>query len=60
MFQAGHTYEVLGDREKALEWIGAALEHGYSLGQVETTPALAELRKDERYRRLIERTGVTS
>jgi Flp pilus assembly protein TadD len=60
MFQAGHTYEVLGDREKALEWIGAALEHGYSLEQVETTPALAELRKDERYRRLIEGTGAAS
>jgi tetratricopeptide (TPR) repeat protein len=60
MFQAGHTYEVLGDRDRALEWIGEALEHGYSLEQVETTPALAELRKDERYRRLIERTGVTS
>jgi len=60
MFQAGHTYEVLGYREKALEWLGRALEHGYSPEQVETTPALAELRKDERYRRLIERTGVTS
>jgi serine/threonine-protein kinase len=60
MFQAGHTYEVLGYREKALEWIGKALEHGYSPEQVETTPALADLRKDERYRRLIEGAGVTS
>jgi serine/threonine-protein kinase len=60
MFQAGHTYEVLGDRERALEWIARALEGGYSLEEVETAPGLAELRKDERYRRLIESTGAAS
>lgn len=60
LFQAGHTYEVLGDRENALEWIGKALERGYSPEQVETTPALADLREDERYRRLIEGVGAAS
>jgi tetratricopeptide (TPR) repeat protein len=60
MFHAGHNYEVLGNRERALLWIERALEGGYSVEEVETAPGLAELRKDERYRRLIEKTGTTS
>lgn len=49
MFQAGHTYEVLDERELALKWIGRALEGGYSRAQVENTPALRGLCADERY-----------
>jgi tetratricopeptide (TPR) repeat protein/TolB-like protein/tRNA A-37 threonylcarbamoyl transferase component Bud32 len=60
MFRAGFSYEALGDRERALEWIERALERGYPLEEVETAPGLARLRADERYRRLIERTGVAS
>lgn len=59
MFHAGHTYEVLGDRQKALEWLGNALERGYPREAVETAPALGDLRRDERYRRLIEKIGGT-
>jgi tetratricopeptide (TPR) repeat protein len=60
MFQAGHTYEVLGDRDAALEWILKAVECGYSRAQVESTPALRELCTDERYRSLVRRGGEES
>jgi len=56
MFQAGHNYEVLGDREQALLFIERALECGYSRDQVERTPALRGLCTDPHYRRLAERT----
>jgi hypothetical protein len=54
MFQAGHNYEVLGDRERALEWIGRAIENGYSREHIERTPALREFCADGRYRRLLQ------
>ena len=57
MFQAGHTHEVLGDRELALSWIEKALEHGYSRAQVESTPALRGLCADERYQAFAARTA---
>ncbi len=53
LFQAGHNYEVLGDRERALEWIGMALDRGYSCEQAERTPALRGLCTDERFQRLV-------
>ncbi len=57
MFQAGHTHEVLGDRELALSWIERALEHGYSRAQVESTPALRGLCADERYQTFAAQTA---
>ncbi len=57
MFQVGHTHEVLGDRERALEWIGRALKRGYSRAQIESTPALRGLCADRRYRELAARTA---
>ncbi|MCD4690981.1 hypothetical protein K8S17_05910, partial [bacterium] len=57
MLQAGHTHEVLGDRELALDWIGKALEHGYSRTAIESTPALRGLCADERYQALTVRAA---
>jgi serine/threonine-protein kinase len=45
----GTTYEELGDRAKALDWLGQALKAGYSLKRLERSPWLKELRADERY-----------
>ncbi len=56
MFQAGHTHEVLGNREEALRWIEQALDHGYPRTQVENTPALRGLCSDERYLEMAART----
>jgi serine/threonine-protein kinase len=53
MFSAGIVYEQLGEREQALEWIGKALENGYSPGLAHRSPTLQELRKDVRFERLL-------
>jgi tetratricopeptide (TPR) repeat protein/TolB-like protein len=60
LFQAGHNYEVLGDRDRALRWIGEALERGYSRKQCERTPALRGLCTDERYQEIARRGGIES
>ena len=49
MYLAGTTYEQLGNREKALYWIGRALEHGYSLSEIEQQPELKQLLADKRF-----------
>jgi len=51
----GESYEDLGERDRALEWLGRALDNGLALSQIEGMPSLDELRKDERYRELTQR-----
>jgi tetratricopeptide (TPR) repeat protein len=46
------TYEELGERSTALDWLGQAIKAGYSLKRIERSPWLKELRTDERYTRL--------
>ena len=46
------TYEELGDRSKALEWLAQAIKAGQSLKSIERSPWLKDLRGDERYQRL--------
>ena len=57
MFDVGLAHEVMGDRDVALDWIGRAMESGFSKVQVETTPGLRGLCSDERYRRLTHRSS---
>jgi serine/threonine-protein kinase len=49
LYLAGTTYEQLGNREKALYWVGRALERGYSLSEVEQQPELKQLLADKRF-----------
>jgi serine/threonine-protein kinase len=49
LYLAGTTYEQLGNREKALYWLGRALERGYSLSEIEQQPELKQLLADKRY-----------
>jgi tetratricopeptide (TPR) repeat protein len=58
MLLAADIYEHLGERERALEWIARVLEHGYARVDIERTPGLQQLREDERYQRLLQRTGA--
>jgi tetratricopeptide (TPR) repeat protein len=51
-FRIGETYEQLGERERALVWIGKALDSGLPLTYVELPPGLSSLRSDERFPRL--------
>jgi serine/threonine-protein kinase len=46
------TYEELGERDQALQWLGAAIKAGYPMKRVERSPWLNELRNDDRYLRL--------
>ena len=45
----GESFEDLGEREKALEWIGKALDAGLNRDWVAQSPALNNLRADPRF-----------
>jgi serine/threonine-protein kinase len=53
LYFAGYVYEQLGQRDKALELIGRALELGYPLREIERDPWLSDLRADERFKQLL-------
>ena len=57
MFHAAHTYERLGRRESALEWVGRAVRNGYSLSLIEETPGLRGLTADPCYREIVRGTS---
>lgn len=45
-YKAGETYEVLGQRDKAIPLIASALAHGYEVTEFQRNPELASLRAD--------------
>src|ERR1700733_4816982 len=47
---AGETYENLGDRARALEYIERALQNGYSLDDIKSTPEFNNLVSDPNFR----------
>jgi serine/threonine protein kinase/tetratricopeptide (TPR) repeat protein len=53
---AAQVYEDLGDRESALEMLGAALARGYPREEVERAPTFEKLRADPRYQALVTRS----
>ncbi len=53
MFQAGSVYEKVGDRDRAIQWIGGALRQGYSREEIVRSPYLAGLREDPRFQKLV-------
>ncbi len=46
----GETYETLGDRKRAVEYIGTSLKKGFSLETLEKEPALKGLLSDPNFR----------
>ncbi len=52
IYYASHTYEQLGDRDKAMDWMAKALDKGYPVGEVEQDPFMQSLKTDERFIRL--------
>jgi tetratricopeptide (TPR) repeat protein/TolB-like protein len=50
------TFEIMGDRELALEWVGKALARGMDTDELDKDPTLRGLVADERYRRLVDRS----
>jgi serine/threonine-protein kinase len=55
VYFAGHVYEQLGERGKALELIEKALELGYPLKEVQRDPWLSDFRADKRFKGLLEK-----
>ncbi|MGD9898924.1 MAG: protein kinase [Calditrichaceae bacterium] len=53
MYEAGTVYEQLGDRKKAIDWIGMALENGYSKSEILNQPELRELLADDSFKRYL-------
>lgn len=53
-FWAALVYEAAGDRNRALENLASAVAKGYSRAIIQATSDLFELRKDPRYRDLME------
>lgn len=53
LFHAGTTYERMGEREHALNWIGKALDAGYSVSEVLNQPELRDLYSDPKFKSLI-------
>ena len=51
--QIADVYRDLGDREKAIGWIIAAVKLGSTAADVESRPAFDELLKDPRLERLL-------
>ena len=49
MYKAGTVYEQAGDRDRALELIGKALDQGYPREVVDRSPSLVALRTDPRF-----------
>jgi len=56
----GESYEDLGDRDRALVWLGRALENGVEVRQLERTPSLDRLRMDPRFAELANRGRPSS
>ena len=53
MYFLAETYERLGDRERALFWIGRSLRAGFSLRIIEDYPDFDALRADPRFADLV-------
>jgi Flp pilus assembly protein TadD len=49
LFNVSEAYELMGDRRRALEYLGKALHKGLALSQVRTDPDMQELLKDPHF-----------
>lgn len=54
VYFAGYVYEQLGERDRALELIGRAIELGYPVREIERDPWLVDLRADPRYQEMLD------
>jgi hypothetical protein len=53
MYQAAVVRALAGDEAGAADWLGRALEHGYSRTEVECDPDLDLLRGSDAYKALL-------
>ncbi len=62
LFTSAIVYEIINDREKALQAVDEAVKAGYSLDEIEKEPELRLLQADPRYQRWLhqQKTGSSS
>jgi serine/threonine protein kinase/Flp pilus assembly protein TadD len=60
LFTSALVYEIIGNRNRALEAIDLAVKSGYSVEDVEHEPELQALRSDSRYQRWLQQQKGTS
>jgi serine/threonine-protein kinase len=53
LYRAALIHEMLGNRAAALQWLKAALAHGYAKDRLEQDPDLRKLRADPAFRSLL-------
>jgi len=53
-FNAAETYESLGYRKEALDWVAKLIAAGYPLDDINQSPVLADLVKDKRYQSIVQ------
>jgi eukaryotic-like serine/threonine-protein kinase len=53
-FNAAETYESIGYRKEALDWVAKLIAAGYPLDDINQSPVLADLVKDKRYQSLVQ------
>ncbi|QNI33836.1 protein kinase [Alloacidobacterium dinghuense] len=53
-FNAAETYESLGYRKEALDWVAKLITAGYPLDDINQSPVLADLVKDKRYQSIVQ------
>jgi serine/threonine-protein kinase len=53
-FNAAETYESLGYRKEALDWVAKLIAAGYPLDDINQSPVLADLVKDKRYQNIVQ------
>jgi hypothetical protein len=53
MAAIGESFEDLDDRDRAIEWIGKALEAGLEADWIDRRPSFNSLREDPRYRQMV-------
>lgn len=54
MYEAGHAYEQVGERDKALAFVGKAVAAGYSVSVIRDDPFMRELTADDRFAAIVE------
>lgn len=52
-FNAAETYESLGFRKEALDWVHKLLASGYPLADIQESPVLSDLVRDSRFQAMI-------
>lgn len=60
LFRIADTYEQLGKRDLAIEWLGRALEKGAPLETMADFPGLRGLKSDARYKQMLESRSLDS